>query len=1126
MSGSHLSKDFFELVKAIGESKSKQEEDRIIMNEVGTLKKKMPEATVGRNKMKEFLVRMIYVEMLGHDASFGYIKAVELTASQNLAQKRSGYLTAALTLSPNHEFRFMLVNQMQRDLSSSNMLEASAALTALCKLATVDMIPAVMTDVVRLLKHDRELVRKKAVMVLHRLNQLDPDSVCHMGEHLRRMLCDKDPSVMGAALCLLHDLAKVDATSFKDLVPSFVSILKQITEHRLPRDFDYHRMPAPWIQMRLLRILALLGRADRATSEGMYEVLMDVMRRADTGINVGYAVVYECVRTVTTIYPNAPLLDAAAASISRFISAENHNLKYVGVTGLASIVRDHPKYAQEHQMAVIDCLEDPDETLKRKTLDLLYTMTNPVNVEFIADKLLSFLEQGTDSFWRQDLVKRITQCAERFAPSNSWYVGVITRVFRLAGDMVKPEVAHNLMQQLIAEGSGEDEEADEQLRREAVDSYLELLDTPAVPDQLMQVMAWVLGEYGSLVSSPGGLREVSSKLCAVASELSFRDPRTCGFVVTALMKLSAQAGEVSPPVAHLLTLYSQSKQSDLQQRCLEFLQLAREGPAAMAAVLPVDASCEDVEADENLSHLDGIVSAALAAGAVGYSPPAEADDDSEEEGAVIGGRPGSSFNMTPYARPSQPSAVGASSAAPLPPPPPPSSQSSAGGAGAPISLADSFASGPRLRPVSKVWGRPKPGEQRQATASGSSSGVSITPAVPAATEYPPSTSASTGVPSGGVPTAGTGGDSRAGGWGGGGLGGRNTAPQAQEDPVLAAQRAEKERMAAMLFGGTVGRATTAPPPVSAAPAPAAASPAPAPAAGLSRRKSASAGFQPPASTASPADAARARGTPPPSAVSPPVDLLDFSTVEGSAGVDSNQRAVEMEVDLLGVSGSRIGNSSGLVPSSSAINGSPSGGGVVDDLLGGGFSASNGGGGRRVSNGSSSADAAMSGSLRGGLGSSSPSSSVSAGALAPGLDLSGLYLGGGGGPPSAAGGIGGGSGFSFGGQNMTPLAITTGEFGKRWMTCTGERRTGGSAHGLVTPNAAVDKLVSRLRVHKVEIIPHTSEGICAGQLEGGGSVCLVHCKVWPTRGTIDITVRADSAKLAEAALAFAKTSLAQ
>lgn len=48
------------------------------------------------------------------------------------------------------------------------------------------------------------------------------------------------------------------------------------------------------------------------------------------------------------------------------------------------------------------------------------------------------------------------------------------------------------------------------------------------------------------------------------------------------------------------------------------------------------------------------MSTALAAGAVGYSPPAVADDDSEEDdGSVLGRRPGSSFNLTPYARPSQ-----------------------------------------------------------------------------------------------------------------------------------------------------------------------------------------------------------------------------------------------------------------------------------------------------------------------------------------------------------------------------------------------------------------------------------------------------------------------------------------
>ena len=52
MSGSHLSKDFFELVKSIGESKSKQEEDRIILDEVQALKRRMPDASIGRKKVR------------------------------------------------------------------------------------------------------------------------------------------------------------------------------------------------------------------------------------------------------------------------------------------------------------------------------------------------------------------------------------------------------------------------------------------------------------------------------------------------------------------------------------------------------------------------------------------------------------------------------------------------------------------------------------------------------------------------------------------------------------------------------------------------------------------------------------------------------------------------------------------------------------------------------------------------------------------------------------------------------------------------------------------------------------------------------------------------------------------
>ena len=43
---------------------------------------------------------------------------------------------------------------------------------------------------------------------------------------------------------------------------------------------------------------------------------------------------------------------------------------------------------------VVDCLEDADDTLKIKTLDLLFKMTNTQNVEPIVEKLLTYLKDA------------------------------------------------------------------------------------------------------------------------------------------------------------------------------------------------------------------------------------------------------------------------------------------------------------------------------------------------------------------------------------------------------------------------------------------------------------------------------------------------------------------------------------------------------------------------------------------------------------------------------------------------------------------------------------------------------------------------------------------------------------
>ncbi|OVA05702.1 Clathrin/coatomer adaptor [Macleaya cordata] len=622
-----LSKEFLDLVKSIGEARSKAEEDRIVMHEIEILKRRITEPDIPKRKMKEYIIRLVYIEMLGHDASFGYIHAVKMTHDDSLLLKRTGYLAVTLFLNEDHDLIILIVNTIQKDLKSDNYLVVCAALTAVCKLINEETIPAVLPQVVELLGHQKEAVRKKAIMALHRFYQRAPSSVSHLVSNFRKRLCDNDPGVMGATLCPLSDLITVDVNSYKDLVVSFVNILKQVAERRLPKSYDYHQMPAPFIQIRLLKILALLGSGDKLASENMYTVLGDIFRKCDSSSNIGNAILYECICCVSSIHPSPKLLDAAAEVTSRFLKSESHNLKYMGIDALGRLIKINPDIAEEHQLAVIDCLEDPDDTLKRKTFELLYKMTKSSNVEVIVDRMIDYMISISDNHYKTEIASRCVELAEQFAPSNQWFIQTMNKVFEHAGDLVNVKVAHNLMR-LIAEGFGEDDEgADSQLRSSAVESYLRIIGEPKLPSVFLQVICWVLGEYGT-ADGKFSASYITGKLCDVA-EAHSNDDTVKAYAVTAIMKVSAfeiAAGrrvELLPECQSLIDELSASHSTDLQQRAYELQAVLGLDPRAVESILPLDASCEDIEVDKNLSFLDNYVQQSLQNGARPYVPEHE-----------------------------------------------------------------------------------------------------------------------------------------------------------------------------------------------------------------------------------------------------------------------------------------------------------------------------------------------------------------------------------------------------------------------------------------------------------------------------------------------------------------------
>ncbi len=497
----------------------------------------------------------------------------------------------------------------------------------------------------------------------------------------------------------------------------------------------------------------------------------------------------------------------------------------MGITGLAGIVESHPQYAAAHQVVVIECLEDTDESLQRRTLDLLYKMTNPVNVEFITEKMLDFLRGTTDVFLRKDLTLKVCTLAERYAPNNIWYVQTITDLFEICGDLIKSDVAQNLMT-LIAEGAGDgeedDEEADMLLRQHAVEMYAVLLDRPyaKLPQLLIETMAWVLGEYAYL-SAEYTLEEILERLCTLVRKGKKIVPSTRKILITSIMKLVAQAGTCPPQAAKVIDDFSKSKDVDLQQRCLEFQNMLTSAANILPEVLPVDASCEDVDVDVNLMFLDRFVGNAIANGAQEYKKPD--DDDDDEYYSSTSKTSGSSFKMTPYEKPTQPgtsfgknmSGVGSNvSSVPGVSLPPGAGYSS----GTTTQINNNVTPSQNepqlnLRNVANVWGK---GSVSQ------SSTINPAPA-PVVPSPAPSTVSNS------LNTSNSWSNSY------------TSQPQQPQEPVKSEEQLRREKMAAALFGGTapgakesfrpsVPKRKTKPavPTAAVPPAPAVATPAPAP----------------------------------------------------------------------------------------------------------------------------------------------------------------------------------------------------------------------------------------------------------------------------------------------------------
>ncbi|KAF7459330.1 adaptin family protein [Cryptosporidium felis] len=525
---SFSTRQLFDLVKSIGECRSKFEEDIIILNESGLLKAKMMEHTLSSNKLREYMIRAIYIEMLGHDASFAYIHAIKMSNDKNILVKRIGYLACCIFLNNNHELLVLLINTIQRDLESKNQLDVSAALSCLPSILNFDILSSIENSLLKLLSHQTPAIRRKAYLLMIIALEIKPSVIDEKSEILIKGLCDVDISVKNSALYLINYLSLLNPKMCIPLIPQIVTILKQVIDNNAPKEYDYHLVPAPWTQINILQTLSKVASFEKETGDQIYEIILSTIKRIEQSIsilycngklvsnsmnlsktnnaaNISFAILESCIQTIASLYPNKILLDQAEEIIPKFFHSEINYLKYIGMKCLSKITTIDPTYAIPYQFVVVDCLEDKDETIRRCTLELLCRMTNPQNVEVIISKLITQLKCTSDIHFREELVRNIVNLTEKFAPSYRWYLNTMVNIIELTGKVVGRDKANNIAQ-IIAEGPTGNENTDHEFRTEASRLFCRLLDEKVdeLPEILYNLGIWVIGEYGICFNQENG----------------------------------------------------------------------------------------------------------------------------------------------------------------------------------------------------------------------------------------------------------------------------------------------------------------------------------------------------------------------------------------------------------------------------------------------------------------------------------------------------------------------------------------------------------------------------------------------------------------------------------------------
>ncbi|KAH9831875.1 hypothetical protein Tdes44962_MAKER08903 [Teratosphaeria destructans] len=369
-------KDVFQLIRGLRAHKGNERE--YIQASLRECRKEIKSQDMDQKTAA--LMKLVYLEMFGHDMSWASFNVLEVMSSPKFLQKKVGYLAAVQSFRPDTEVLMLAENLLKKDLNSPDKTTIALPVMAIPHVINPGMANSLLTDLLPKLSHSSPAIRKKTVVALYRMALVYPETLRPAWPKIKERLLDEneDSSVTAAVVNVVCELAWRRPQDFLPLAPRLFELLTAGGNN--------------WMAIKIIKLFSVLTPLEPRLVKKLLPPLTNLIKTTPA-----MSLLYECINGII----QGGIMEAAGVTtegheVARLCVAKlrsmlvlegDPNLRYVALLAMAKITNSHADLVADHSDVILECIDDADISIRTRALDLVVGMINANNLQTVVERL-------------------------------------------------------------------------------------------------------------------------------------------------------------------------------------------------------------------------------------------------------------------------------------------------------------------------------------------------------------------------------------------------------------------------------------------------------------------------------------------------------------------------------------------------------------------------------------------------------------------------------------------------------------------------------------------------------------------------------------------------------------------